>query len=172
MHMVQEVYEQTARLVPADRPIRLLDLGCCTGLEYGAFTQVNKEIEVTGIQEEEKLADMLKVKSGKRIERLRLIYGNYFNIDLGRHNYNVAISVMEISKYSRKSRLTLYKKVFDALNNDGMYIERDYISGGEFAVPNMSNVFSNQISLLLEAGFQRVEKAWSNYDTIILKAMK
>ena len=70
---LEEVYEQTARLVPADRPIHLLDLGCCTGLEYNAFIRVNKEIEVTGIQEEEKLAEMLKVKSGKRIERLRLI---------------------------------------------------------------------------------------------------
>ena len=79
---------------------------------------------------------------------------------------------MEINEYNRKSRLTLYKKVFDALVSDGMYIERDYVNGGEYAVSNISNMFSNQISLLLEAGFQRVEKAWSNYNTIILKAMK
>ena len=66
----------------------------------------------------------------------------------------------------------LYKKVFHALNSDGIYIEQDYVENEDEIVGSLSNMFSKQISLLLESGFQRVEKAWYRQNTIILKAIK
>lgn len=172
MYSQDEVYAQIAKMLPEGRPIKLLDLGCCTGLEYEVFMRVNPETEVTGIKEEESLRKMLKEKAGKRVEHLRLIYGDYFNVDLGVKRYDVAMSVMGLNEFSRKNKLTLYKKVFHALNSDGIYIEQDYVTNEDEIVGSISNVFSKQISLLLESGFQRVEKAWYRQNTIILKAIK
>lgn len=168
----KDISAQIARMLPTGRPIQLLDLGCCTGLDYDVFRYMNPETEVTGINDEESLNMLLKRKAGKRIERLRLIYGDYFNMDLGIRHYDAAISIMEIHEYNRKNKLSLYKRVYNALEQDGVYIEQDYIKEENQIFGSLSNMFSNQISLLLESGFQRVEKAWHNDNTIVLKAMK
>lgn len=172
MESVEESYMETAKLIPTDRAIHLLDLGCCTELEYDMFLQVNPSIEVTGIDQEEHLAKMLEKKSGKRIERLRLIYGNYLEMDFGKCHYDVAISKIEVNELDRKKRLKLYKKIYDALEDDGCYIERNYDNSLASVKANLSNMFSKHVSLLLESGFQRVEKVWYTNSTIILKAMK
>ncbi len=172
IHSLNEVNTQIAKLIPAGRPIQLLDLGCCTGLEYEVFMRVNPETEVTGIKEEESLKQILKEKAGKRVEHLRLIYGDYFNVDLGMKHYDVAMSVMELNEFSRKSKLILYKKVFHALSDEGIYIEKNYVNDKAEIIGSIGNMFSRQISLLLESGFQRVEKAWYEEDMVVLKAMK
>lgn len=172
MESVEEIYAQTANLIPTERPIHLLDLGCCTELEYDMFIQVNPSVEVTGVDQEEHLTKMLEKKSGKRIERLRLIYGDYLEVDFGKCHYDIAISKIEVNELDRKQRLKLYKKIFGALEDDGCYIERDYIGNQASEDENLSNMFSKNVSLLLESGFQRVEKAWYNNSTIILRAMK
>lgn len=175
IHMIyaeDDVYAQIARLLPTDRPIQLLDLGCCTGLDYDVFRHLNPETEVTGINDEESLNMLLKKKAGKRIEHLRLIYGDYFNIDLGSRHYDAAISVMELHEYNRKNKLSLYRKIYNALEREGIYIEQDYIKEENVIFGSLNNMFSTQISLLLESGFQRVEKAWHHDNTIVLKAIK
>ena len=172
MQRLEEAYRQTAKLIPSGRPIKLLDLGCCTELEYDAFIRVNPEIEVTGIEEEAKLKEMLLRKSGRRIAKLRLIYGNYCMVDFGKEYYDMAISVVEVNQYDRKTRLQLYSKILETLEEDGSYIERD-IMPGEFEVASdMNNLFSKLVSLLLEAGFQRVERVWQEHSTLLIKAMK
>lgn len=172
MQRLDEAYWQTAKLIPSGRPIKLLDLGCCTGLEYDAFIRVNPQIEVTGIEEEAKLKERLQQKSGGRIERLRLIYGNYCEVDFGREHYDVAMSVIEIGRYDRKTRLKLYGKILETLEGDGSYIERNVMPTDSIHEGNMNNLFSNLVSLLLEAGFQRVERVWQNQNTLLIKAMK
>lgn len=172
IHSLEEVNAQIAKLIPVGRPIQLLDLGCCTRLEYEVFMRVNPETEVTGIREEESLKQILKEKAGKRVEHLRLIYGDYFNVDLGTKHYDVAMSVMELNKFNRKNKLALYKKVYYALCDQGIYIEKNYVNESQEIVGSMGNMFSEQISLLLESGFQRVEKAWHEDNMVILKAMK
>jgi len=168
INSTEEIYVQTAKMIPTGTPIHLLDLGCCTGLEYDAFIRKNPEIEVTGIDEEAHLKKMLERKSGKRIERLRLIYGDYWKMELGEHHYDVVISAMELAKKNRKEMLFLYKKIYNILEADGCFIEREYVE----EECNISNMFSKQVALLLEAGFQNVEKAWYKENIIILRAVK
>ncbi|MBR3771805.1 MAG: hypothetical protein IKL07_06015 [Clostridium sp.] len=172
MQRLDEAYWQTAKLIPSGRPIKILDLGCCTELEYDAFIQVNPEIEVTGIEEEEKLQEMLLHKSGRRIAKLRLIYGDYCDVDFGKEHYDMAMSVVENNKYDRKTRLQLYHKIFETLEEEGVYIERDVMPADLSVAGSMNNLFSKLVSLLLEAGFQRVERAWQNDNTLLIRAMK
>lgn len=172
VNTTDEVYEKIAKLLPADKPIKLLDLGCCTGLEYGAFMRLNPQTRVTGVKEEESLKLILREKSCKRVENLRLIYGDYFDVDLGANQFDAAIAMMEINEYTRKKKLALYKKVYESLSKNGMYIEWNYIGEEQEVTRGLGNVFSNQISFLLESGFQRVEKAWHGESTILVKAIK
>ncbi|SES70444.1 methyltransferase domain-containing protein [[Clostridium] polysaccharolyticum] len=171
-YALEEIHVQIARLLPVNGPIKLLDLGCCTELEYGMFIRYNPQIEVTGIEEEEKLKKLLKEKTGKRVEHLRLIYGDYFSADLGVRHYDVVLSAMELEERSRKNTLTLYKKIHKALDAEGIYIEQGVIQDRNKIVGSISNAFSKQISLLLESGFRRVEKAWYRDNAIIIKAIK
>lgn len=172
MQRLDEAYFQTAKLIPLGRSIKLLDLGCCTGLEYEAFIRVNPDIEVTGIQEEEKLQKMLYKKAGRRIAKLRLIYGDYWNVDFGKEHYDIAMSAVEVSRYDRKMRLRLYARILDTLEEDGSYIERVLMPNESYSTGNINNLFSKLVSLLLEAGFQRVERVWQNPNTLLIKATK
>lgn len=172
MQRLDEAYLQTAKLIPSGRPVKLLDLGCCTGLEYEAFIRVNPEIEVTGIQEEEKLQQMLYKKAGRRIAKLRLIYGDYWDVDFGKEHYDMAMSAVEIGKYDRKKRIQFYTRILETLEEEGCYIERVIMTNDSCSTSNINNLFSKLVSLLLEAGFQRVERVWQNHNTLLIKAMK
>lgn len=187
-------YVEVAKLIPATNGLKLLDLGCGTGLELDEMFTVNPTIQVTGIDISEKLLEKLRQKHVDRKSRLNLILADYFKYDFGENTFDVALSVQTLHHFSYEEKIGLYKKICAALKSDGFYIESDYmaptqefedfhfaeskrlraeqgITEGYYHYDTPCTV-ENQIGMLKQAGFLKVEKIIQKDNSAILTARK
>ena len=188
----KEAYSQIAKLVPANTN-SLLDLGCGTGLELEGIFRRFPEIKVTGI---DLTSEMLKKLSEKYPDKnITLINGDYFQIDLGKENFDTAISFETMHHFSHEMKIGLYRKIYDSLKTGGVYIECDYmvetqeeedfyysenarlrkemnIPEEKFYHYDTPCTIENQIKFFLAAGFKKAEKVFKNGNTTMITAYK
>ena len=122
-------YPFTASLLPRLSGACILDLGCGTGLELGEYFKVNPTAKVTGIDLAEGMLNELKRKFPDR--ELRLILGSYFDVPFGYSEFDAAVSVESLHHFTREEKLPLYRKLREALKDDGYFILTDYFSLSE-----------------------------------------
>jgi len=187
-------YNRVANLIPATGNLKLLDLGCGTGLELDEIFKVNPTVQVTGIDLAEKMLDKLSQKYAARKSQLNLILANYFDYDFGKNTFDVALSVQTLHHFSYEEKIGLYKKIYVCLKPGGFYIEADYIAHTQeiedfrFAeskrIPAESGIkegfyhydtpctVENQIGMLEKAGFTLIEKISQQDNAATLLARK
>ncbi len=197
-HMLTEVegckegYEKMASLVPSDCK-KILDLGCGTGLELDEVFRLYPRIEVTGIDLTKPMLHKLREKHPDK--DMTLICGDYFQIPLGESEYDCALSFQTMHHFAKEKKLSLYRKIYDSLKAEGVYIECDYmvvtqaeedhwfaeneklrkeqgIADGEFYHYDTPCSVDNQIELLKKAGFGSVEKVFRMENTTMLVSKK
>lgn len=174
-----EAYAQVAALLP-EGTHTLLDLGCGTGLELEGIFARFSQASVTGIDLTQAMLDALAQKYAGR--NLHLICGSYFDVDFGTARYSAAVSVESLHHFTHDEKRGLYQRVCRALASGGRYIEADYIAAtqaeedmhfarrdallAEMGRPDgffhydTPCTADNQLRLLREAGFARVQLAW------------
>ena len=197
-HMLHEVegcregYEKMASFVPCDCK-ELLDLGCGTGLELEPIFRKLPDLSVTGI---DLTAAMLKKLQEKyQGKSLSLICGDYFSVDFGTDKFDCAVSFQTMHHFTQQKKTELYKRIYNALKKDGVYIECDYmveaqreedywfsendrirkeqgIADDEFYHYDTPCTVDNQIKMLKKAGFHFVEKVFRMENTTMLVAGK
>jgi SAM-dependent methyltransferase len=197
-HMLCEVegckegYIKMAELLPQNT-IKLLDLGCGTGLELDEIFKINPCLEVTGV--DLTLAMLEKLRQKHYDKKLELINSSYFDYDFGICKYDTAISFQTMHHFSHEDKIKLYSKIFAALNEGGQYIECDYmvenqeeedfyfsenkrireeqgIPQGEFYHYDTPCTIDNQIHMFLKAGFKAAKMVWRIENTTIIVAHK
>jgi len=122
-----DFYREVARLVPVTSGIRILDLGCGTGLELDEIFRLNTTARVTCVDLSQKMLEVLRIKHEDRLGDLNLITGSYFEVDLPSEGFDFAISVQSMHHFGYKQKLSLYKKILHSLAGNGTYIEVDYV---------------------------------------------
>ncbi|MGD1118096.1 MAG: class I SAM-dependent methyltransferase [Dehalococcoidales bacterium] len=130
-HMLREgneAYVCAARLIPPTGDLKLLDLGCGTGLELDEIFKVNSTVRVTGIDLAGKMLEKLQQKHANRQNQLNLVQADYFKYDFGKNTYDVALSFDTLHHFSREQKIGLYKRIYAALKTAGFYIEADYMA--------------------------------------------
>jgi len=177
----------------------MIDLGIGTGLELEAIFKRFPDIEITGLDVAEDMLKLLQEKYPRR--KIHLYCESYFDYNLGRNKYDVALSVMTLHHYNHQKKTNLYRKIHDCLNSNGLYIECDYmLSDVEYENPQEQEAFyfselerlkkeqgitdsreysydtpctvANQKKMLLDAGFKSVKEVWQKGHTVILIADK
>lgn len=196
-HMLNDVqgckegYLKMAEYLP-DNSRKLLDLGCGTGLELEAIFRKLPDLSVTGI---DICKEMLKVLEEKhKGKNIKLIAGDYFTADFG-HGFDCAVSFQSMHHFSKEKKAELYSKTYKALNDEGIYIECDYmvltqqeenlwlaentrirkeqgIAEEEFYHYDIPCTVENQIRLLKGAGFMSVKQVMRIENTTMLIARK
>lgn len=187
----KECYEKMAEYVPEGSK-RLLDLGCGTGLELEGIFRRLPFISVTGVDLCEAMLCRLKEKYADK--SISIICGDYFTADFGR-GYDCALSFQTMHHFSKEKKAELYKKIFDCLTDEGIYIECDYmvetqaeenhwfsenrrirqeqgIAEDEYYHYDTPCTTENQRLLLKGAGFASVEQAMRIENTTMLVARK
>ena len=196
-HMINEVegckegYIRMAEYVP-EGCRKLLDLGCGTGLELEAIFGKIPDVAVTGIDLCEAMLCKLKEKNEGR--SINLICGDYFTADFG-GEFDCAVSFQTMHHFSKEKKTELYRKIYDALTDEGVYIECDYmvvtdaeeehwfsenerlrrkqgIGENEFFHYDTPCTVDTQIKMLKNAGFSFVEKVMRIENTTMLVARK
>lgn len=188
----KEAYIKMAQLLPKSCK-NMLDLGCGTGLELDEIFKLFPDLYVTGIDLTQAMLDKLLQKHPDK--HLNLICGSYFDIGLGKSEYDCAVSFQTLHHFSHDVKIELYRKLFDALNPDGRYIECDYmvetqeeedryyaenarlrkeqgIPDGMFCHYDTPCTVKNQTEMLQTAGFTQVKQVFRMGGTTILTAMK
>lgn len=197
-HMLREVpgcragYARMAALLP-EGTARLLDLGCGTGLELEPIFARFPKLKVTGVDLTAAMLDRLRAKFPDR--DLTLIRGSYMGMDFGRERYDAAVSFETLHHLEPEEKGALYRRVWEALTPEGVYLECDYIAataeeeaalrlehrrlrmeagvGGDtlyhFDIPC---TLEHQKVLLEAAGFVQVTAEPLEGDTVLLTARK
>jgi len=189
-HMINELdlnvfYDEIADCIPKNRTnIKLLDLGCGTGLELERIFRIYPFAEVTGVDLSSKMLDILKSKYEDKMSQLKLICKSYFDIDYGKSIYDVVLSTYSLHHFGKELKLSLYRKIYCSLKKDGIYIEGDYtvkttdeenrfieesehirkaggITAGIYHI-DIPFAVETQVNLLRQAGFINVQikKQW------------
>ena len=189
-----DTYSETARLIPAKKNLKLLDLGCGTGLELDEIFKVNPTVRVTGIDLAEKMLERLELKHPDKKNQLNLIQADYFKYDFGKNVYDVAVSYSSLHHFTPEEKIGLYRKTYACLKPDGFYLEDDYmaptqeyedyhfaenkriraelgIKEGYYHYDTPCTV-ENQIAMLKKAGFKSVEIAGKYGIDVALVARK
>ncbi|MDP4133171.1 MAG: class I SAM-dependent methyltransferase [Bacillota bacterium] len=195
-HMLSDVpgcregYKIMAGLIPENTEY-LLDLGCGTGLELNEIFKKKPAVCVTGVDLTKAMLDKLKEKyPGKN---LKLVNASYFDYDFGQKAFDACISFQTMHHFTHDEKIKLYRKIFNSLKPGGVYIECDYmvenqsdedfyysensririeqgIKDDEFYHYDTPCTIKNQIEMLLNSGFPKVEKVWRLENTTILTA--
>lgn len=171
----------------------LLDIGCGTGLELEAIYQRFPKAKVTGIDLSE---DMLKKLQAKyRDKDVELILSDYFEYPFGRERYDAALSFETLHHFKYEKKQKIYDKLFQAIKQDGYYIECDYIACSDeeemlcleqcaykrrvnnipddvFIHIDIPLTLEHQIELMGNAGFNDIKVLYENCGTMIIKAKK
>ena len=177
----------------------MIDFGIGTGLELEAIFERFPEIEVTGLDIAENMLNLLQLKYPDR--KIRLHCESYLNFDFGICMYDVALSAMTLHHYNHQIKTDLYRKIYNSLKNNGVYVECDYmLSEQEYDNPQKTEdlyfseferlkkeqclvdnieyhfdtpcTVANQMKMLFEAGFTNVKEVWRQRNVVILVAEK
>ncbi len=188
-----EGYKKMAKLVNElstnEQALKLLDLGCGTGLELDEIFKLLPETSVTGIDLTQAMLDKLHEKHGDK--NLNLICGSYFDVDFGENCFDVAVSFQTMHHFSHEKKIELYKKINRALTVGGVYIECDYmveaqaeedlyfaenarlraeigVGEDEFYHYDTPCTIENQIKMFKKAGFSDVQQVYRMENTTII----
>ena len=176
-------YESVSAPIGAtEAPLRILDLGCGTGLELEALLQRVPNARITGVDQSENMLELLRASYAAHMSQITLVADSFLTMPLGVRAYDHILSVMSMHHVLRDVKRELYRKLHTALKPGGKYIEGDSVIPAEMedqfiaeyheqaaAVPpapeghyHIDVPFSieTQRSLLLEAGFRDFELLW------------
>lgn len=189
----KEFYPFTAGQLPMDPGVKVLDLGCGTGLELEYYFARNPGAAVTGIDLSEGMLAALREKFPDKA--VTLIRGSYFDVPLGDSCFDAAVSVESLHHFTQAEKTGLYRRLHAALKPGGYFLLADYfapddtyeafyfselhrlkaeqgIADSEFYHYDTPLTVAHETEALLAAGFSGVEDLKNWGATHILKAYK
>ena len=177
-------YNAVAERIPqTDQAIDILDLGCGTGIQLEFVFSRAPNARVTAVDRAPNMLGQLETKFREKVSQLRLVEGSVLEIPFGNQEYDYAISVLTMPHFLPDQKVSVYRKVREALRSEGAYIEGDQsdapggeedtlywfnrwiakLPGGDQGEWNfdISLPVEMQTRLLLQSGFSEVQVAWN-----------
>ena len=188
-----DFFPAMAQLVAGTGALRILDLGCGTGLELDEIFKRNPDARVTGIDLSEKMLDRLREKYVSKADQIEIILGDYLGYDYPANSYDYVVSVESLHHFTHGEKLRLYRKLYGSLKPGGRFIDLDYVAGDQAAedagfaekarlhaeggLSGLHHIdtpctVDNEVRLLRGAGFSRVDIVLNESTTALLAAAK
>lgn len=189
---VQFYQAVAAPIAETDQPIRILDLGCGTGLEIETILRRAPNALITGVDVSSKMLDLLQKQYSAHMGQITLVMDSYLTRPFGTRVYDYVISVMTTHHLRHEAKRGLYQKIHAALKTGGHYIEGDSVTPAEMEsrflaefdeqiaqMPHATDghyhldvpfSLDTQRTLLLEAGFKNFELIWQKDSTDLWNA--
>ncbi|MBO7718651.1 MAG: class I SAM-dependent methyltransferase [Methanosphaera sp.] len=121
-----DVYYQTAvELTKKFNNPSILDLGAGTGILTELLHQSHPQSRITLVDMSANMLDKAKNKFNN-IDNFTYIEDNYLTMDF-KDNYDIIISSLSIHHLNDKEKYTLYRKIYQHLNNQGVFINADEV---------------------------------------------
>jgi tRNA (cmo5U34)-methyltransferase len=175
-----------------EKNIKILDLGCGTGLELEGIFLKAPNAQITGIDMSEEMLKKLKKKYENKLDNIRIIRDSYLTVPFENKNYDYAISCMTMHHFTKEVKTPLYRKIRESLKEGGKYVEGDYMVSKENEIEYLDRYYNlinaltkeekglyhidipfaieTQKEILLEAGFKNIDIIWQVENKIIMVA--
>lgn len=130
--------------------IKILDIGCGTGLELEGILKRNPNAEIDVIDMSEEMLNVLKEKYKDNLCQIEIIKGSYLTIPFKKNYYDYVIASMTIHHFTKEEKEKLYMKIYNSLKNEGKYIEGDYYMNTKEEEKNCLDFYYDAISKISE----------------------
>jgi len=110
----------------------ILDIGAGTGLLSALMIQKFPDAHLTLVDLSESMLSMARERFANRKD-VRYITGNYSTVDFA-GQYDLICSALSIHHLEHADKQRLYKKIHDALNPGGMFVNADQVLGETEAI--------------------------------------
>ena len=160
----------------------VIDLGTGTGLQLIKLYKKYPNVHTIAID----ISDgMLKKLEERHIsDNITIINKSFFDYDFG-NDIDAVISSQALHHFEPKDKLTLYKKVYDCMKKDGVFVNEDYFVEDEETEKQLFEDYYNlvrgegkhydtpltidhEIEILKEVGFRKIKKCITdNYKILI-----
>lgn len=125
----EEYYRAAADSLPeTERPLRILDLGCGTGLELASLFARVPNARVTCIDLSAGMLSVLRENHRDQAGRLTLICASYLDWDYPQATFDACLSVTTMHHFTKEEKTALYRKICDCLRPGGLYAESDFVA--------------------------------------------
>jgi len=110
----------------------ILDIGAGTGLLSALMLQKFPDAQLTLVDLSESMLTIAKERFADRSD-VRYIVGDYSSVDFS-GRYDLCCSALSIHHLEHEEKRRLYKKIFDALNPGGIFVNADQVLGETAAI--------------------------------------
>jgi tRNA (cmo5U34)-methyltransferase len=174
------------------RDLRILDLGCGTGIELEMILARATNARITCIDISGGMLKELKRKYADSLKPLEVIQGSFLDIPFREEHYEYVVSVLAMHHFTYPQKLDLYARIRKTLLSGGMYIEGDYYQTSKEEKQHLERhqqfletgaispdtgyhidipfSVARQRQVLLEAGFLNVEVLFEGEKTAVFSA--
>jgi tRNA (cmo5U34)-methyltransferase len=181
-----------APIARTEAPVRVLDLGCGTGLEIAAILERAPNARIVGIDLSERMLDKLRERYAGQMDQITLRRASYLDLPAYEQGYHYVLAVMTLHHLLPEAKRALYEQIYEVLLPGGAYIEGDYVVTPEKeemllrryeakaaevggAVEGSHHIdipfsLGTQRRLLAEAGFGEVEVIWQEGEAMVCVA--
>ncbi len=107
--------------------IRILELGCGTGLTLHSILDKAPNAIITCIDLSENMLEVLSKKFSEYSSQIQIRHGSFFEFPFGKEQFNYIISSQTFHHFTPNTKKALYEKIYLSLERGGKYIEGDFL---------------------------------------------
>ena len=135
-----EQNEIILKLIPfeATSAVKVLDLGCGTGVLSYLVLKTFPNSDVVAFDLAESMLEQCKINLSAYKDRITLLQGNFATDNVG-EGYDLIISGLSIHHLNMPGKRDLYKRLFDALKPEGLFINREVVLGSSQSLTDKYN---------------------------------
>ncbi|MEM7363027.1 MAG: class I SAM-dependent methyltransferase [Pseudomonadota bacterium] len=192
-HRYGTLHQQVANAIPrTENPLRILDVGCGTGLELKPIFERVPNAKVTAMDQSPQMLDELARKFALRSPQIELRLASCLEWPADLTGFDVVVSVLCAHHFDPPTKTQLYGNFRSSLNDNGFYVEGDQIAPaheetiglalydawiaklpggtrGEWNYDVTLSLDTNQ-RLMQDAGFAPTKTEWVGEDHAVLVA--
>lgn len=173
----------------SEEKIKILDLGCGTGLEIKWILKKAPNAYITGVDVSSEMLEVLKNNYKDNINQITVLKASYTDFKFEENTFDYVVSVMTMHHLLYAEKQKLYEQIKKSLKKGGKYIEGDYsilkekerqlleeykekIKYFESSSGNLYHIdipfsLETQENLFRESGFREFEIIWKENEAAI-----
>ncbi|MCK5519411.1 MAG: GNAT family N-acetyltransferase, partial [Alphaproteobacteria bacterium] len=124
----EEDYKKLGGFIPkTDKAIKILDIGCGTGIELDYILAQTPNAHVTCVDMSQGMLDLLLRNHPESHNRITIIVASYLNWEYPQDTFDLVVSSATMHHLWPEDKVKVYRKILSTLKLGGAYIESDFI---------------------------------------------